>query len=107
MWEAYRKNKKHLYGKEKKINDRKLFLKTARHFLPDKMVSKGKITVVKKDYIIPNINKSCKILNLLPNTSNICKSFRNATKNQVSKEYSTFDLLIRININNPKKHPRY
>ena len=55
MWEGYQKSKKHFYGKEKKINDSKLFLKTVRHFLPDKMVSNGKITIVKKDYIIPNI----------------------------------------------------
>ena len=31
------------------------------------MVSKGKITIVKKDYIIPNIKKYCEILNLLSN----------------------------------------
>ena len=71
---TYLKNKKLFYGQERKINDNKLFQKTVRHFFLDKMVSKGKMTIVKKDYIISNTNKFCGILNLLSNTSNISET---------------------------------
>ena len=56
---TYLKSKKLFYGKERKINDNKLFQKTVRHFFLDKMVSKGKMTIVKKD---------------LSNTSNISET---------------------------------
>ena len=71
-----KKTKKDYYNNlnEKDVNDNKIFWKTVKPFLLDKIVLKEQIFLVEDDEIIPEDSKTAESLNYL--FSNIAKSLK-------------------------------
>ena len=89
-----RKTKKDYYEKlnEKDVNDNKIFWKTVKPFLSDKIVSKEQITLAENDEIISEESNVAQTLN---------SSFSNFVTNFKIPEYKDYDISFIENVSNP------